>query len=163
MVATECLPIVESPRPELASGGAGRRGARVVSQGEKWQRGVSRLQAELHERIPLMEYDCATLVQEVRRAELQVETDRELAELYPPHMEHEKQQMLSYGRYVLQGLKSELEAMTAERAHVSRRLPPSLTRQERREAGGDDRLSTSHLNSLHLSIIVKSPDVRWRC
>jgi hypothetical protein len=100
-------------------------GARAVSQGEQWQRGVSNIQAELHERIPLMEYDCATLVQEVRRAQLQVETDRELAKLYPPHMAHEKQQMLSYGRYVLQGLKSELEAMTAERAHVSgHRLPP---------------------------------------
>jgi hypothetical protein len=41
-----------------------------------------------------MEYDCATLVREVRRAEMQVEHDRELVKLYPPHLAHEKQQIV---------------------------------------------------------------------
>eukprot|EP00241_Pyramimonas_parkeae_P007804 CAMPEP_0114237396 /NCGR_PEP_ID=MMETSP0058-20121206/7366_1 /TAXON_ID=36894 /ORGANISM="Pyramimonas parkeae, CCMP726" /LENGTH=174 /DNA_ID=CAMNT_0001349431 /DNA_START=281 /DNA_END=805 /DNA_ORIENTATION=- len=89
-----------------------------LCQDELWESGIRPLQAELHERVPMVEHACANLETEVQRAQRQVEYNKALCAMYPDELDDEKKKIMAFGEYDLTRQTHDLNEARNERRLV---------------------------------------------
>jgi len=95
----------------------------------KWEAGLRNVALELRERVPLVEYEVANLERQLERVTRQASHDRALKDLYPEHMERERNSVEFNTDNNLEQRRRELETAKEQQLHVHLFSCPSTSHE----------------------------------